>query len=144
MHLLDLLQEGFEFRTEEFYCPVTGSTDDMMVLEAVGLIPQSAIPVVHSACQATFFQQLQRPVYGSKADTRILLLTNAYNSWAERWPSEARNTSQCRRGVWTASDFCGGESLRGSTSLCIPRTPFLGENHPGSFPKQPYVGALLY
>ena len=92
MHLLDLLQEGFEFRTEELYCPVTGSTDDMMVLEAVGLVPQSAIPVVHSACQATFFQQLQRPVYGSKADTRILLLTNAYNSWAERWPSEAKHS----------------------------------------------------
>jgi hypothetical protein len=55
MHLLYLLQERFEFRTEELYCPVTGSTDDMMVLEAVGLVPYSAIPVVHGACQATFF-----------------------------------------------------------------------------------------
>jgi hypothetical protein len=54
MGLLHLLQQGLEFRTEEFYGAVTGGTDDMMVLEAIRLIPHCAIPVVHGAGQTAF------------------------------------------------------------------------------------------
>src|SRR6266702_3850255 len=71
--LLHFADQGFEFRAEEFNRTVAGSTDDVVVLETVRLVPQGAIPIIHGTYQATICQQPQRTVDRRKTNARIPL-----------------------------------------------------------------------
>jgi hypothetical protein len=91
---LHFADQRFELRAEEFNRTVAGSTDDMVVLETVRLVPQGAIPIIHGTYQTTLCQQPQRPVDRRKTNARIPLFNLVIELVGGEMLVEARKTSE--------------------------------------------------